>query len=910
MSDPLLDPLENQAIEIAMDAMELGSAERQDFVREACQREVGDTGQSSVLQQLVHEYIAIQGNELFASSDLEILNPNELFRFLAAQEKAHDDANASRQASDHVDLQARTVDGYTIRRPLGEGGFSQVFAAYHAELDRLVAIKFSSSSIPDPRSEERFHRERKLLAQIKHGNIVQAYDAGRYEGRNYLVMELVKGSNLQEFVEASGPLDYQYACEIVRQICCGVQFLWEEFRIIHRDLKPSNVFLSDGGQVKIGDFGLSKSKTDEVNLTRGLAVGTWDYLAPEQWTDASDPDIRSDIYAIGCTLIFLLTGKPPFAHREGPAKALAHHYEPPWIPEELRDELRVICGKCLAKNPDGRYQEPAELAEALLPLIGEIPLPEAISSGIASKTTLANVKGPGDETKGVVDLLADQLAQVRKPRPLHPALIPVLCVTILVFGTLMYMAFFQRGNGEMVEPDPSHSPLAPRTEKLDLLFRMDLQTGLVVDEETGQLSPVPEWKNRKGFLDFVELMLSPLPENQRDLEKSERVQNCVSLLDKTGLDHPQYRNRAWYIAGSILLENIETARAEEYFSRITNDDKLSATLGWTEALASQGKWQEVARKLPAIEDIQLALKSDRLSSFQRLEYWRACNLWCQYYFVALHQADKAIELAELAREALNSTKGSLPTSSWHHKNGLSCMNYARLLEDTDREFDEVIALYDEAVDSATHAAKVIDAEYALISVINALVNRGIYFRKKNNMLVEAVNDFELANQYIERTKSEKAALLRFNTLTQLAFANHLMNRRLATPDPALTEEGLKQLERVFKEASRSNEDQARAYMIDAYYKAAEIAFYGKIPDATGRALQYVDQVAQLSPRNHNEGGRIVRTLIMGFDIASRRNRADLAVDYLKRAKEMLDDGDAGDGDWAQSLRNLVHARSR
>ncbi len=189
---------------------------------------------------------------------------------------------------------------YLILRELGRGGMGVVYQARHREMDRQVVIKVINRSLLDrPDSLERFRREIRAAAQLSHPNIVTAYDAEQAGELHMLVMEFVPGRNLTEVVRLKGPLPISVACHFARQVAWGLQHAYER-NLVHRDIKPQNLMLTPQGRVKILDFGLAKHVREERRSTaltsENAYLGTPDYCAPEQATDAGKADIRADLY--------------------------------------------------------------------------------------------------------------------------------------------------------------------------------------------------------------------------------------------------------------------------------------------------------------------------------------------------------------------------------------------------------------------------------------------------------------------------------------------------------------------------------------------------------------------------------------------------------------------------------------
>ncbi|QDU64276.1 Serine/threonine-protein kinase PknB [Planctomycetes bacterium Pan216] len=285
------------------------------------------------------------------------------------------DAMVVKELSDHP--------RYRIIRSLGAGGMGTVFQAEHRLMERQVALKIISPQLlEDAKAIERFRLEVKAAARLHHPNIVTAYDAEQVGDLHMLVMEFVDGKSLSEVVKLKGPLPVGHACHYIRQAAIGLSHA-AQLGMVHRDIKPHNLMLTRKGQVKILDFGLARfareattaedADSDTVTaLTHdGVVLGTPDYMAPEQARDARTADIRADIYSLGCTLYYLLVGRPPFHGRTTVGKLMAHGGEEPDSITELREdippEIETILRQMMAKRPDDRFQTPEEIAQSLAP---------------------------------------------------------------------------------------------------------------------------------------------------------------------------------------------------------------------------------------------------------------------------------------------------------------------------------------------------------------------------------------------------------------------------------------------------------------------------------------------------------------------------------------------------------------
>jgi serine/threonine protein kinase len=274
------------------------------------------------------------------------------------------------------------VGPYVLLDRLGEGGMGTVYKARHRYMQRVVALKIiRKEKLGSPEAVKRFDQEVRLAATLSHPNVVVAFDSGQAVNTYFLAMEYVEGVDLARLVRENGPLPAARACDYVRQAALGLQHAHEK-GLVHRDIKPSNLMLSQAqglqplGLVKILDMGLARLRRggDSAMTRTGAVIGTPDYLAPEQALDSRAADVRADLYSLGGTLLYLLSGRPPFAAAELTEVLLKHQTEQPETLArrgvEAPAEVQDVLDRLLAKRPEDRYQTPAELAEALAPFCG------------------------------------------------------------------------------------------------------------------------------------------------------------------------------------------------------------------------------------------------------------------------------------------------------------------------------------------------------------------------------------------------------------------------------------------------------------------------------------------------------------------------------------------------------------
>ncbi|HUY37018.1 MAG TPA: serine/threonine-protein kinase [Pirellulales bacterium] len=262
---------------------------------------------------------------------------------------------------------------YKLLGHLGTGGMSAVYLAEHVNMQRRVAVKvLPVHRVHDSSYLARFYREARAAAALDHPNIVHAYDVDNQGDTHYLVMEFVRGQDLQQIVKGQGALPYETAADYIRQAADGLGHA-HKVGLIHRDIKPANLLVDPNGVVKVLDLGLARFSDDEqVSLTIAHdenVLGTADYLAPEQAINSHTVDVRADIYSLGCTLYFALTGHPPFPDGTLTQRLMKHQTEEPVaIAKERRDappELVAICRRMMAKTREKRYQTATEVSQAL-----------------------------------------------------------------------------------------------------------------------------------------------------------------------------------------------------------------------------------------------------------------------------------------------------------------------------------------------------------------------------------------------------------------------------------------------------------------------------------------------------------------------------------------------------------------
>jgi serine/threonine protein kinase len=331
------------------------------------------------------------------------------------------------------------IGKYKVLERLGSGGMGSVYLCEHRFMRRRVAVKvLPAAKAEDSSALERFYREARAVAALDHPNIVRAYDIDQDEKLHFLVMEYVEGASLQEIVKKHGRMDVVRATHYIRQAAIGLQHAHEN-GLVHRDIKPGNVLVDRSGIVKVLDMGLARFFNDnEDNLTKRHdenVLGTADYLAPEQALDSHGVDIRADIYSLGATFYFLLTGHTPFSEGTVAQKLIWHQTRQPKSVRSLRPDvpegLTAVLDKMMAKDPAHRYQVPGELIEALAPWTQTAiaPPPENEMPRL-SRAAMVNSQGEGSLLLSSAPTMGPASTGARRSSPITtaPATRPVAAV--------------------------------------------------------------------------------------------------------------------------------------------------------------------------------------------------------------------------------------------------------------------------------------------------------------------------------------------------------------------------------------------------------------------------------------------------------------------------------------------------
>ncbi|MBC8507642.1 MAG: serine/threonine-protein kinase [Anaerolineales bacterium] len=354
-------------------------------------------------------------------------------------------------------LMGHTLGAYQLVERLGQGGMATVYKAFEPALDRYVAIKVLPQFFArDPNFMQRFRREAKAIAQLRHPNIVPIHSYGEDAGITYIAMQHVEGGSLD--VKRGEALDVEYAVKLILPVAKALTYAHEQ-GIFHRDIKPGNVLLSNDDWPLLTDFGLAKIVESSTHLTRtGVGIGTPMYMSPEQGQGA-DVDHRTDIYSLGIMLYELVTGDVPFRANTPMAIVIKHITAPippprtinPKIPEALE---RIIL-KATSKSPDNRYQSADEFALALEHMMSQITTQfpaktsAALDDGVSSKVH-SSTNQPAVEPPPIASMQINLEFLQRNWRKLALILIPVVILACLGGVFLMRQLFDSKQTSQLI----------------------------------------------------------------------------------------------------------------------------------------------------------------------------------------------------------------------------------------------------------------------------------------------------------------------------------------------------------------------------------------------------------------------------------------------------------------------------
>lgn len=463
------------------------------------------------------------------------------------------DSASSSDASSGPDLSNRELGDYRVLRRLGQGGMADVYLAEQKSLRRMVALKVLK---PDLASNDlfvrRFHHEARAAARLVHANIVQIHEVGCIDGIDFIAQEYVQGQNLKEFVARQGALTPPRFATILRQITAALHKSASE-GVIHRDIKPENILLGPEGEVKVADFGLARVNIDSEaqNLTEvGITLGTPLYMSPEQ-IEGRPLDSRSDIYSLGVTCYYMLTGRAPFEGDTALAVAVQHlQTQPPRLEQarpDLPEGLCRIVHKMMAKKASDRHENASHLLRDLRELRIE-GLDEAWAEAFdewSPSEWLALSERRLDATQQL-DAVMKASARLDKP-VVRKGMMVMTITTALIVGGLS--AWWSQPSSLLSVDRPGASTVIPRRESPEAQF---IYAAMVNNESAwksiADFFPPDESETNKYYVRRAQQQLA-----QYYVEREEYDQALSQYGELASLDSTEEQFRAFGLAGESVV---------------------------------------------------------------------------------------------------------------------------------------------------------------------------------------------------------------------------------------------------------------------------------------------------------------------------------------------------------------------
>ena len=367
------------------------------------------------------------------------------------------------------------VGPYRIIEQLGQGGMATVFKAYHASLDRYIAIKVLHPAFgEDPAFEARFQREARVVAKLEHPNIVPIYDYAEHEKRPYLVMKFIEGSTLKAKLD-QGPLASNEILGIVDAVGSALAYAHKR-NVLHRDIKPSNVLVAEDGQIYLADFGLARiAQLGESTLSGDMIIGTPQYISPEQAMGVKDLDERTDLYSFGVMLYELVVGKVPFNADTPFAIIHDHIYSPLPLPRKVNpsvpEQVERVLLKALAKDRLDRYENVNQMVSAFKEIWNQAVIPTQLPLATDTASPIvapAQVDAPAQPTRAAV-------SPVKKRFPwawIGAGFIILFLLGLTVYATQndLFASFFSAASDLTSVPTTALQPTFPPPPPTEMVF--------------------------------------------------------------------------------------------------------------------------------------------------------------------------------------------------------------------------------------------------------------------------------------------------------------------------------------------------------------------------------------------------------------------------------------------------------
>lgn len=457
---------------------------------------------------------------------------------------------------------------FKIVRFVGGGGMGHVYEAFDCDLERKVAIKV----LPKKRAEDegvvaRFLNEAKSSARLNHENIAQVYLFGNVSGIPYIAFEYVDGVNLRDYVRNNGVLELGEAVDYILQTASALSHA-ASHGVTHRDVKPSNIIVTPQKRVKLIDMGLARllHADDADDLTEsGVTLGTFDYISPEQAKDPRLADARSDVYSLGCTFYYILTGSPPFPNGTMLQKLLQHQgNEAPDVRgsnPSVPVEIAAVIKKMMSKNPDDRYQTPDLLIKDLLQIVEMLGLNVADRGYIDSKD------------------------KERTPNTLSRRVAPIVVAVVLLIAIISSMYLYDL-NADLILPTIEPSPVASNQENLSVA-RETAETPEPVSASPDESSP-------------TEIALSETPDGSGSADASPASTYCGIYYGDSGSDFFYALNNGASLEKTPpVLTDESREELKTYLSGdLARDSFKRVAFGWRAAAISEGDERDPGSESP------------------------------------------------------------------------------------------------------------------------------------------------------------------------------------------------------------------------------------------------------------------------------------------------------------------------
>lgn len=563
------------------------------------------------------------------------------------------------------------IGGNRIVEKLGAGGMGAVYLAKHQTLGREVALKLLPPEFTQHKEYvERFLREARAAAQLKHPNVVQVYDAGEQAGQFYISMEFVKGKSLGHLQREKGPLDEATALRFLQQAALGLAAA-HALGLVHRDIKPENLLIDTDGTVKVADFGLVSDVEGDSGLTQpGAMLGTPTYMSPEQ-CDGLKADVRSDIYSLGAAFYRLMTGSAPFTAPTPIGVLYKHRYEPTPDPRTVRPQISEAAAQMLlrmmAKRPEDRFQTAADVAAFADAVLkgGEATLrPGAMNAGAPM---LSPVGMPvATPTPGMMPM--NTPAPGSSPGPAHTPMPATLLPNTLI-GSPTPTPGMPYAQTPYATPTPVAPPKPRSKAALALVailvlalagaggfFGWQKYTEMQVAEAKTQAGQARALKQYDGALAVLDAAIARYPEETslkslRDQIDVESVRAQVEAFKKQALDAQEAGNDAEAVAAYGKALALEAQRKD--LAGLTPDSLLPGLKKHAEDLRDFHDFMAQGQKAEQGEGFAKAAELyEKAATFEAAPGTEARNAATKAHFQDLLAQAKALEKDNKLAEAL------------------------------------------------------------------------------------------------------------------------------------------------------------------------------------------------------------------------------------------------------------------